>query len=118
MENNIHPTAAVVAAVGGYVTHSLRAVDGLLQQGSDAGFDSLRVGAGVKRAHRDRGRGQITIFGDGKGWTCLGNGQRNKQRAYCGKYLPAYEEVENGLNSSLCNPGAQSRTPRTAFNVR
>ena len=59
IEDRGYTTRSVVAAAGADIPHALGAIDGALQESSDAGFYSLRICARIVRVDGYRGRGQV-----------------------------------------------------------
>src|SRR5208282_712100 len=92
---------AVVAAGGGNVLHALGAVDLLLENGGDGGFDGLGAGSGINGADTDLGRGEVGKLRDGQRGDADGASENNEQGADGREYGAMNKEVDHGKKFSV-----------------
>ena len=89
---------AVVRAGGAHVAHALDAVDGLLEDGGDGGFDVLGVGADVVAGDDDLRRSELGVERDGQRRDADGTGEHDEQSADCSEDRAANKEIyEQGV---------------------
>ena len=101
-EGRDNVAGTIVAAVGGHVLHSLRAVDLLLQRNGDRRLHCLCAGANVPAAHGDLRRREVGELRDRQGGNYDGARENDQQCADGCEYRAAYEEVnEHGKSQPL-----------------
>ena len=106
---------AVVRAGGAHVAHALDAVDGLLEDGGDGGFDVLGVRTDVVAGDDDLGRSELWIERDGQGRDADGAGEHDEKSADRGEDRATNEKVyEQGVPlAGAAGPGTKRKTMRS-----
>ena len=84
---------AVVRAGGAHVPHALDAVDGLLEDDGDGGFNDLRVGADVVAGDDDLRRRELRIERDRQSGDADGAGENDEQSADRGEDRATNEKI-------------------------